>query len=162
MNEGSIAEQCGLRVGDVIVRINYEPTVDVPHLGAQEMIMACANTFTLAIRRDNETECVNTNGSLFAVSNGNGIEHDDAHAHAHEQAKHHDEHLAERPESAVYSEFSEVTINSCGADSITKEFETPNITEDHIAEVISGEAELLPEHNVIGFNTCTTGRGANK
>lgn len=141
MTEGSIAEMCGLRVGDVIVRINYEPTIDCTHLGAQEMIMSCANTFTLGVRRDNEVECTNANGSLFTTSscvNGDDVE------------QLNDEQLVERPESAVFSEFSEMTVNSCGVDSISKEFETPKISEEHIAEMISGEAELLPEHNVIG------------
>lgn len=140
MTEGSIAENCGLRVGDVIVRINYEPTIDITHLGAQEMIMSCANTFTLGVRRENEIECTETNGSLFtmdACNNGDDVAHID-------------EQLVERPESAVFSEFSEMTVNSCGVDSISKEFEAPKISEEHIAEMISGEAELLPEHNVIG------------
>lgn len=140
MTEGSIAEKCDLRVGDVIVRINYEPTIDLTHLGAQEMIMSCANTFTLGIRRDTEIECINAHGSLFTT---NSCVSDD-------DMVHNDEQLVERPESAVFSEFSEMTVNSCGVDSISKEFETPKISEDHIAEIISGEAELLPEHNVIG------------
>lgn len=145
MTEGSIAEECGLRAGDVVVRINYEPTIDVTHLGAQEMIMSCANSFTLGVRRENDdTECTNTNGSLFT---SNSCANDDDVERLQQQTA---EQLVERPESAVFSEFSEMTVESCGVDSISKEFETPKISEEHIAEMISGEAELLPEHNVIG------------
>lgn len=134
MNEGSIAAQCGLKEGDVVVRVNYEPTIDLPHSKVQEMILGCANSFVLAVKRENE--CEDNNGPMYPID-GNQSQ----------------EFLAkidnERPESAVYSEFSETTVNSCGVDSISGEFESPQ-TDEQIAEVISGEAEVLKEHNVIG------------
>lgn len=137
MNEGSIAEQCGLRAGDVVVRVNYEPTIDLPHSKVQEMILGCTNSFVMGVERENEGDEANEgNGPMYPI--------DDAQVQ---------EFLAkiedDRPESAVFSEFSETTINSCGVDSITGEFHSPKI-EEQIAEVISGEAEVLKEHNVIG------------
>lgn len=33
------------------------------------------------------------------------------------------------------------------------------ITDDHIAEMISGEAEILRDHNVLGYEVCLTTRG---
>lgn len=49
----------------------------------------------------------------------------------------------ERPGSENFSEISTT-------DSITGELEGPKVSEDHIAEIISGESEVLKDHNVIG------------
>lgn len=57
--------------------------------------------------------------------------------------------VGERPASEIPSEMSEATMTS-NADSITKEFEESKISEEHIAEIISGESEVLKDHNVIG------------
>lgn len=142
VTENSIAEECGLKEGDIIVRINYEPTIDLPHIGAQEMIMSCANTFVLGIRREDEDKA---NGVTEPI---NSVLID---AIQYEQHNGDSAHYLERPQSQAFSEMSEITINSCGIDSISSELETPKISEEHIAEMISGESEVLKEHNVIGL-----------
>lgn len=138
MNEGSIAEDSGLRVGDIVVRVNYEPTIDLPHSKVQEMIINCANSFVLGVKREGDSDENNENhGPIYPID-------------ANQSQEFLNKIENERPESAVFSEFSETTINSCGVDSISGEFETPK-TDEQIADVISGEAEVLKEHNVIGY-----------
>lgn len=66
-----------------------------------------------------------------------------------EDAEHENGTVTERPASGMFSEISEATVTS-NADSITDELEASKISEEHIAEIISGESEVLKEHNVIG------------
>lgn len=138
MTENGIAEQAGLKVGDVIVRINDSPTVSLNHHDAHEIIVGCANTFVLGVIRPDEDaqngETVPTEGAPvnFEV-NENGSPGSQA-----------------RPDSQAYSEYSELTNGSNGHDSISGELEPQKMTDEQIAEMMSGEAEVLKEHNVIG------------
>lgn len=66
-----------------------------------------------------------------------------------EDSEHENGFATERPASGLLSEISEATVTS-NADSITDELEATKVSEEHIAELISGESEVLKEHNVIG------------
>lgn len=51
MNPGSLAENVGLRVGDVVVRVNDTPFSGLTHVQAHDIITKAGNEFILAIRR---------------------------------------------------------------------------------------------------------------
>lgn len=128
-------------MGDVIVRINDVPTITLNHHNAHEIIMGCANTFVLGVIRPDE-ECQPANGDDIAT-NGEPVEFDvNENGSLYSQP---------RPDSQAYSEYSELTNGSNGVDSISGELEpAQKITDDRIAEIMSGEAEVLKDHNVIG------------
>lgn len=113
-----MAEEHGIKVGDVIVEINGVNITELSHHMVHELITGFTDTFTIGLKRD-DAEHVNDNGAV------------------------------DRPASEMFSEISEMTEHS-NADSITDELEATKISEEHIAELISGESEVLKEHNVIG------------
>lgn len=118
LTENSVAEECGVKVGDVIVEINGVNITQLSHQMVHELITGFTDTFTVGLKREG-AEHVNGNET------------------------------AERPASEMFSEISEATVTS-NADSITDELEASKISEEHIAEIISGESEVLKDHNVIG------------
>lgn len=87
-----------------------------------ELITGFTDNFTVGVTRENDDDCTES------PINCNGTE------------------SIERPASEM---LSEISVNSA-ADSITGELEASQVTEDHIAEIISGESEVLKDHNVIG------------
>ncbi|XP_055849004.1 stage VI sporulation protein D isoform X2 [Episyrphus balteatus] len=56
VTEGSLAEEAGLKLDDVIVRINDEPTSPMSHDEAHRVISSCGNVFFLGIQRAEEEE----------------------------------------------------------------------------------------------------------
>lgn len=147
MREASIAEEAGLKVGDVIVRINDAPTSNLSHSEAHEIIMNCANTFVLGVLRPDEDGCgdeIPTEGTNEQVTpnccTGTNGTHGTPSPYRQIQT----------PDSQAYSDMSEMTIQTNRTESASEEVKTDEITDDHIAEMMSGEAEVLKEHNVIG------------
>uniref|UniRef100_T1PEE8 PDZ domain protein n=1 Tax=Musca domestica TaxID=7370 RepID=T1PEE8_MUSDO len=61
VTEGSIAQEAGLKVGDVIVRINDTPTSPLTHEESHKVITKCGNVFFLGIKRENEEQHVKPN-----------------------------------------------------------------------------------------------------
>lgn len=129
------------------MRINDSPTSNLSHSEAHEIIMECANTFVLGVLRPDEDGCceempaeesneqISTNG--FGGTNGT---HGTPSPYRQIQT----------PDSQAYSDMSEMTIHTNHTESASEEVKTDEITDDHIAEMMSGEAEVLKEHNVIG------------
>lgn len=54
--ENSIAQKAGLKEGDIVVRINDTSTIDLGHFDVHEIIMGCANSFVLGVRRRGEED----------------------------------------------------------------------------------------------------------
>lgn len=141
----------GLKVGDVIVRINDTPTSNLSHSEAHEIIMECANTFVLGVLRRDEDECYENSATADAneqevcegQTNGyNGTNGTYGTPSPYRQFQ--------TPDSQEYSDMSEMTIPTNRTESASDEVKTDEISDDHIAEMMSGEAEVLKEHNVIG------------
>lgn len=51
MVESSIAQASGLREGDVVVRINDDPTIEMTHEDAHMKLAASGNEFVLGVLR---------------------------------------------------------------------------------------------------------------
>ncbi|KAG4078071.1 hypothetical protein HA402_002122 [Bradysia odoriphaga] len=149
VREGTIAEEAGLKVGDVIVRINDTPTSNLSHSEAHEIIMECANTFVLGVLRPDEDGCL-------ADSPAKGTNELESNEQPQTNGFTNGTHGTpspyrqfQTPDSQAYSDMSEMTIHT---ESVSDEAKTDEITDEHIAEMMSGEAEVLKEHNVIGVN----------
>lgn len=95
-----------------------------------ELIIGFSDSFVVGVEREDNFDCIG--------NPKNGVSPIDFHAYGSH---------TDRPGSGMYSEIS---VNSA-ADSITAELEASKITEEHIAEIMSGEAEVLKDHNVIGY-----------
>lgn len=141
MREGSIAEEAGLKVGDVVVRINDTPTSSLSHSEAHEVIMECANTFVLGVLRPDEDGCYEET----PAEETNGLNDTNGKPGTPSPYR-----QFQTPDSQAYSDMSEMTINTNRTESASEEVKSDEITDDHIAEMMSGEAEVLKEHNVIG------------
>lgn len=115
---------------DVIVRINNVDITNMSHHMVHELIMGFSDSFVVGVEREDDFDCTE--------NPNNGVSPIDFNAY---------ESHSDRPGSGMYSEIS---VNSA-ADSITAELEASKITEEHIAEIMSGEAEVLKDHNVIGY-----------
>lgn len=98
INERSAAEKCGLKVGDIIVRINNIDVTVMSHQMINEMIIDFTDCFTISVIRG----C--------------------------------SEFICEQDTVGV-NDFLETSIDD---------------TDETIAEIISSEAEVLKDHNVIG------------
>ncbi|XP_053956555.1 fibrous sheath CABYR-binding protein isoform X2 [Anastrepha ludens] len=144
VNEGSIAEEAGMREGDVIVRINDTATSPLSHDEADKVIRHCGNVFYIGVQREGEDELV---PKMFPVL---GLERPPTPQdfldvsgrksplprQLEDSAESPTEYLSDLPErpSSVLSEQTEIKL-----------------VEEEIAAVLSGESEVLKEHNVIGI-----------
>ncbi|XP_050069527.1 uncharacterized protein LOC126557704 isoform X2 [Anopheles maculipalpis] len=134
---GSIAEDVGMHIGDVVMRINDIPTGNMSYYDAHQLLACAGNQFVLGILRardvtpsqrlikektpSGEVEYINTSPKPFWTPNVGspcplGLSKE-------ERQQQIDEQIPEIP-----------------------------ITDEQIAEVLSGEAEVLKQHNVIGVN----------
>ncbi|XP_049301761.1 uncharacterized protein LOC125775218 isoform X1 [Anopheles funestus] len=132
---GSIAEDVGMHIGDVVVRINDIPTGNMSYYDAHQLLACAGNQFVLGILRarevtpsqrlikektpSGEVEYINTSPKPFWTPNvGSPCQLGQS-----KEARQMEEQVPEIP-----------------------------ITDEQIAEVLSGEAEVLKQHNVIGVN----------
>lgn len=142
-----------MQVGDIVVRVNETPTSNLNHDAAHEVIVNCGNNFVMGVMRRDENDgrdsvCSETYNDLCVSPQFRQIQ---------------------TPDSCTYSDMSEMTIESARTESrvsngcargpqqqqqhiqqLNQDLDEVDISEDQIAELISGEAEVLKEHNVIG------------
>ncbi|XP_036336297.1 titin-like [Rhagoletis pomonella] len=146
VNEGSIAEEAGLREGDVIVRINDTATSPLSHDEADKVIRQCGNVFFIGVKREGEEELVPKIFPVLGVDERpttpqafldiSGRKSPIPRQLAVEEPDSQTEYLPELPErpSLVLSEQTEIKL-----------------VEEEIAAVLSGESEVLQDHNVLGI-----------
>lgn len=168
--ENSIAQKAGLKEGDIVVRINDTSTIDLGHFDVHEIIMSCANCFVLGVRRRGEADDEEVAPAVVPSHSACFEPIDEGTLFGQSQS----------PCSQTISELSDHTVNGNCAESIDREVvwkvpppepapqpkpapitndkPIPNgvkytdgeVTDDLIAEIMSGEAEVLKEHNIIG------------
>ncbi|XP_035891133.1 uncharacterized protein LOC118502703 isoform X3 [Anopheles stephensi] len=133
---GSIAEDVGMHIGDVVMRINDIPTGNMSYYDAHQLLACAGNQFVLGILRarevtpsqrlikektpSGEVEYINTSPKPFWTPN---VGSSPCPLSQSKEERQLDEQIPEVP-----------------------------ITDEQIAEVLSGEAEVLKQHNVIGVN----------
>lgn len=64
MTGGSLAEEAGMNVGDMIIEINGDNTAQITHSEAQQCILEAGNSITLSILR-----WINTINPVLRCSN---------------------------------------------------------------------------------------------
>lgn len=131
---GSIAEAAGMHMGDVVVRINDIPTSDMSYYDAHQLLACAGNQFVLGILRARE---VTPSQRLIKEKTPSGEV----------------EYINTSPKPF----WTPNTMTSPSLGLSREGHEEPEvpaapITDEQIAEVLSGEAEVLKQHNVIGVN----------
>lgn len=169
VTKDGIAESLGMRIGDIVVRVNDIATSNLKHSAAQEVILGCGNSFVMAILRpDDEAGNDFCSASVAISEEFEKISAECSGSPCQQQT----------PDSLTFSDMSEVTIETVPSstrsnsreDTVLGELKqrhklqqqlqqlrakgidelATDVTDDHIAELLSGEAEVLKEHNVIG------------
>ncbi|XP_039963697.1 uncharacterized protein LOC120776781 isoform X2 [Bactrocera tryoni] len=145
VNEGSIAEEAGLCEGDVIVRINDTATSPLTHEEADKVIRHCGNVFYIGVQREGEEQLVPKMFPVYGAERPTtpltfidiSGRKSPIPPQLEDEVELRTEILPELPErpSSVLSEETEIKL-----------------VEEEIAAVLSGESEVLTEHNVLGVN----------
>ncbi|XP_043592287.1 probable inactive protein kinase DDB_G0270444 isoform X3 [Bombus pyrosoma] len=158
VTEGSLAECMGLKVGDVVVRLNDQPISSLTHGQAHEELMRAGNNFVLGVQREEDSL-----KAVEALSEENIVpykipladlppvfpekilkeetvieRHEEITCEVkpgEEEAKPEVEPLPDKPKDAN----SEIVPNQ-------------NLTDDEIAQLILEEEELLTDKGVLGVN----------
>ncbi|XP_046818194.1 uncharacterized protein LOC124423898 isoform X1 [Vespa crabro] len=153
VNEGSLAECMGIKVGDVVVRLNDQPISSLTHGQAHEALKLAGNNFVLGVQREEEAR-----KALEAIPDENIVPYNIS--------------LADLPPvfpEKILSEDTilekhEVTIERLPTpdkaeelpdkpkDANSEIIPNQNLTDEEIAQLILEEEELLPYKGVLGVN----------
>ncbi|XP_032671029.1 titin [Odontomachus brunneus] len=160
VTEGSLAECMGLKVGDVVVRLNDQPISSLTHGQAHEELLHAGNNFILGVQREEEAR-----KAAEAISEENIVPYKIA--------------LADLPplfpeqilkEETVIERYEEETVEQIASaeDEVRREEEklaeekpvdvdseivpNKNLTDDEIAQLILEEEELLSDQGLLGVN----------
>lgn len=131
--ESSIAQASGLQEGDVVVRINDDPTIEMTHEDAHVKLIAAGDSFVLGVLRWAIT---------FPLSAA------DIKNLSHKNERRATDVLAQQEAASVASLEQEET--EMQQEQIDKIIPDKPVTDEEIAELLSGEAEVLKEHGVLG------------
>ncbi|XP_021713059.1 PDZ and LIM domain protein Zasp isoform X6 [Aedes aegypti] len=130
---GSIAEEVGMYLGDVVVRINDIPTSNMSYYDAHQLLACAGNRFVLGILRAREIppqqRAIVKEKTPCGEADFNSMPKPFWSAGAFGGAP------QTKEEREIEQKISDVPI-----------------TDEQIAEILSGEAEVLKQHNVIGVN----------
>lgn len=172
VTKDGIADTLGMRIGDIVVRVNDTATSNMKHSVAQEVILGCGNSFVMAVLRPDEAASNEFCSGSVAISE----EFEKISAECIGDSGSPCQQLT--PDSLTFSDMSEVTIETAPSSTHSNSREgtvveelkrrhklqqqlqqmrskgieelAQDVTDDHIAELLSGEAEVLKEHNIIG------------
>lgn len=133
MAEDSIAERTGMRIGDVVVRINDIPTANLTHQEAHLFLNEAGNTFVLGVLRAKDDTASSTS---TASSPANTIQSFSTASTASIASP-----LPKTPSP------KRQLFNAKNLDDIIPD---EPITDEQIAELLSGEAEVLKGVNILG------------
>ncbi|XP_012159445.1 titin isoform X3 [Ceratitis capitata] len=147
VNEGSIAEEAGLREDDVIVRINDTATSPLSHDEADKVIRSCGNVFYIGVQRESEEEPV---PKMFPVLSAERSLTPPAISDMTGRKSPIPRQLAvESPPPPETELLPDLPERPC---SVLSEQSEIKLVEEEIAAVLSGESEVLKDHNVLGVN----------
>lgn len=128
---GSIAEEVGMYLGDVVIRINDIPTGNMSYYDAHQLLACAGNQFVLGILRAREIPPEQR--AIVKEKTPSGEPDFNSMAKPFWSHVNFSGSLQSREEQEIEQKISDVPI-----------------TDEQIAEILSGEAEVLKQHNVIG------------
>ncbi|XP_070167808.1 uncharacterized protein [Polyergus mexicanus] len=151
--EGSLAECMGLKVGDIVVRLNDQPISSLTHGQAHEALMHAGNNFILAVQREEEAR-----KAVEAISEENIVPYKIAVKQILKEEtvieRYEEEKIVVEPLSAeeeVRRE-EEKLVEEKPVDVNSEIVPNKNLTDDEIAQLILEEEELLSDKGLLGVN----------
>ncbi|XP_065360513.1 uncharacterized protein Zasp67 [Calliphora vicina] len=159
VTEGSIAENAGLMEGDVIVRINDTAASPLTHEETNKIIKGCGNVFFFGVQRENEEEY--TTPKAFPVTGRVSSPKSflEARAGSTTPPVIIDTQKEEEVKLNEADYISDLEERPC---SVLSEDSERKLVEEEIAAVLSGESEVLKEHNTMGDVLRTLNEEATK
>ncbi|XP_011690046.1 PREDICTED: uncharacterized protein LOC105451362 isoform X2 [Wasmannia auropunctata] len=161
VTEESLAECMGLKVGDVVVRLNDQPIGGLTHGQAHEALVHAGNNFVLGVQREEEAR-----KAVEAISEENIVPYKIALADLPPVFP--EQILKEETVIERYEEENTVVEPLSAEDEIRQEEEklaeekpvdanseivsNKNLTDDEIAQLILEEEELLSDKGLLGVN----------
>ncbi|OAD60511.1 PDZ and LIM domain protein Zasp, partial [Eufriesea mexicana] len=157
--EGSLAECMGIKVGDVVVRLNDQPISNLTHGQAHEELMRAGNNFVLGVQRGEDSL-----KAVEALSDENIVPYKiplaDLPPVFPEQILKEERTVIERHEEIKYEvkpaeEEAKPEVESLPEkpkDANSEIVPNENLTDDEIAQLILEEEELLTDKGVLGVN----------
>ncbi|XP_018392113.1 PREDICTED: trichohyalin-like isoform X2 [Cyphomyrmex costatus] len=161
VTEGSLAECMGLKIGDVVVRLNDQSIINLTHGQAHEALVHAGNNFVLGVQRKEEA-----GKAAEAISEENIVPYKIALADLPPVFP--EQILKEETVIERYEEENTVVEPLSAEDEIRKEEEklaeekpvdvnseivaNKNLTDDEIAQLILEEEELLSDKGLLGVN----------
>lgn len=128
---GSIAEEVGMYLGDVVMRINDIPTSNMSYYDAHQLLACAGNHFTLGILRAREIP-------------------PQQRAIVKEKTPSGEPDFNSLPKP-FWTPGTVISVPQTKEErEIEQKIPDVPITDEQIAEILSGEAEVLKQHNVIG------------
>ncbi|KAL6422013.1 hypothetical protein ACFW04_010838 [Cataglyphis niger] len=161
ITEGSLAECMGLKIGDIVVRLNDQPISSLTHGQAHEALVHAGNNFILAVQREEEAR-----KAVEAISEENIVPYKialtDLPPVFPEQIlkeetvieQYEEERIVVEPLSAeeeVRRE-EEKLAEEKPVDANSEIVPNKNLTDDEIAQLILEEEELLSDKGLLGVN----------
>ncbi|XP_018361703.1 PREDICTED: glutamic acid-rich protein [Trachymyrmex cornetzi] len=161
VTEGSLGECMGLKVGDVVVRLNDQSIINLTHGQAHEALVHAGNNFVLGVQREEEAR-----KAAEAISEETIVPYKIALADLLPVFP--EQILKEETVIERYEEENTVVEPLSAEDEIRKEEEklaeekpvdanseivaNKNLTDDEIAQLILEEEELLSDKGLLGVN----------
>ncbi|KAI4502327.1 hypothetical protein M0802_002239 [Mischocyttarus mexicanus] len=153
VNEESLAECMGIKVGDVVVRLNDQPISGLTHGQAHEALKLAGNNFVLGVQREEEAR-----KALEGIPDENIVPYNISLADlppvfpekilSEETVLEEREIVIERLPSPEKVE----ELPDKPKDANSEVIPNQNLTDEEIAQLILEEEELLPDKGVLGVN----------
>ncbi|KAG8037329.1 hypothetical protein G9C98_005539 [Cotesia typhae] len=166
--EGSLAECMGLKLGDVVVRLNDRPVASLTHGQAHEALMLAGNNFTLGVSRKHEATEVVENLQSDTVPYRIPLEDlkpleviplEDPweivnKKLSQEEKEEQGDKVTDEEEANKELEELEQSVAEKPVDANSEVVPNKNLTDEEIAELIVEEEELLDvgDQGVLGVN----------
>ncbi|XP_015178765.1 PREDICTED: DNA ligase 1-like isoform X4 [Polistes dominula] len=154
VNEESLAECMGIKVGDVVVRLNDQPISGLTHGQAHEALKLAGNNFVLGVQREGE----GSRKALEGISDENIVPYNiplaDLPPVFPERILSEETVLEQReiPIERLPTPEKVEELPDKPKDANSEIIPNQNLTDEEIAQLILEEEELLPDKGVLGVN----------
>ncbi|EGI57946.1 PDZ and LIM domain protein 1 [Acromyrmex echinatior] len=149
VTEGSLGECMGLKVGDVVVRLNDQSIINLTHGQAHEALVHAGNNFVLGVQRESGDEMMTSSLLDLPPVFPEQILKEETVIERYEE-----ENIVVEPLSAEdeIRKEKEKLAEEKPVDANSEIVTNKNLTDDEIAQLILEEEELLSDKGLLGVN----------
>ncbi|KAG5312270.1 ZASP protein, partial [Acromyrmex insinuator] len=153
VTEGSLGECMGLKVGDVVVRLNDQSIINLTHGQAHEALVHAGNNFVLGVQREEETRKAIVPYKI-ALADLPPVFPEQILKEETVIERYEEENIVVEPLSAEdeIRKEKEKLAEEKPVDANSEIVTNKNLTDDEIAQLILEEEELLSDKGLLGVN----------